>query len=156
MLVGNNAHEINLFTVILGQTPSTSMASIAGGVFSCPAADAAKARSANKVKAWRYLYAGEWPNQMIAPNAGAWHGSEIGMVFGSIEYQQQFYGKMTKQSISFPDTAEQKALSKTMMTAWTSFAKDPENALEKMGWPVYDPASRFFAAWKGRSISMLT
>jgi cholinesterase len=142
MLVGNNAHEINLFTVILGQTPSPALASLSGGAFGCPSADAAKARSDNKVKAWRYLYAGEWPNQMIAPGAGAWHGSEIGMVFGSIEYQQQFYGKMTKQSISFPDTEEQKKLAKVMMTAWSSFAKDPENALEKLGWPAYDPSSK--------------
>jgi cholinesterase len=146
MLVGNNAHEINLFTIILGQPASKSLATVAGGVFNCPSGDAAKARADNKVKAWRYLYAGEWPNQMIAKDAGAWHGSEIGMVFGSIEYQQQFYGKMTKQSISFPDTEEQKKLSKTMMTAWTSFAKDPENALEKLGWPVYDPASEFCSA----------
>jgi cholinesterase len=143
MLVGNNAHEINLFTLILGIPTTKSMGSIAGGAFGCPSADAAKARSAKNVKSWRYLYSGEWPNQMIAPEAGAWHGSEIGMVFGSTEYQQQFYSKMTKQSISFPDTEEQKKLAKTMMTAWTSFAKDPEHGLEKLGWPVYDPASRF-------------
>jgi hypothetical protein len=64
--------------------------------------------------------------------------SEIGMVFGSVEYQQQYYGKMSNQKISFPNTEEQKKLTKTMMTAWASFAKDPEKGLEKMGWPMYN------------------
>jgi carboxylesterase type B len=76
--------------------------------------------------------------------AGAFHGSEIGLVFGSIEYQQTFYSAMIKEKISYPDTAEQKSLTKTMMTAWASFAKDPENGLEKLGWPVYDSTSTSF------------
>jgi carboxylesterase type B len=59
------------------------------------------------------------------------------MVFGTTEYQQQHWGKFSNQKISFPDTEEQKKLTKTMMTAWASFAKDPEGGLEKMGWPVY-------------------
>jgi carboxylesterase type B len=145
MLVGNNANEIALFAVILGQNSmlSSPMLKAAGGAFGCPSGSAAKARADNKVKSWRYLYAAEWPNQIIAPGAGAWHGSEIGSVFGSTEYQQQFYGKMTGQNISMPDTPEQAKLQKTMMTAWAEFAKDPENALEKLGWPVYDPASKF-------------
>jgi len=140
MLVGNNANEIALFMVILGQTSGlqSPLLSVANGAFSCPSGTAAKARSDNKVKAYRYLYAGEWPNQSIAPNAGAWHGSEIGMVFGSIEYQQTFFGEMTAQKIEFPDTPNQKKLSKTMMNAWASFAKDPDNALDKLGWPTYD------------------
>ena len=64
------------------------------------------------------------------------------MVFGSIEYQQKYYGKMSNQKISFPDTEEQKKLTKSMMTAWASFAKNPDKALEEMGWPVYNPESR--------------
>jgi carboxylesterase type B len=66
------------------------------------------------------------------------------MVFGSTEYQQTFYSEMIKERISYPDTAEQKTLAKTMMTAWASFAKDPENGLEKLGWPVYDATSTYF------------
>jgi carboxylesterase type B len=76
-------------------------------------------------------------------SAGAFHGSEIGMVFGSIEHQQVFFGEMIQEKISYPDTMEQKALTKTMMTAWASFAKDPENGLDKLGWPVYDSTSTF-------------
>lgn len=49
---------------------------------------------------------------------------------------------MVKQKIDFPDTAEQRKLTKIMMNAWASFAKDPENALTKLGWPTYDGVSK--------------
>jgi cholinesterase len=35
--------------------------------FTCPSDGAAKARIANKIKAWRYYYAGQFPNQDIGP-----------------------------------------------------------------------------------------
>jgi len=38
-----------------------------------------------------------------------------------------------------PDTPEEKKMAETIMTAWTSFAKDPKDGLKKLGWPVYDP-----------------
>lgn len=138
MLVGNNANEIALFMVILNRDSALSspIFSAVNGVFSCPSGTAAQARTNAGVKAYRYLYAGEWPNQDIAPKAGAWHGSEIGMVFGSIEYQQQFFGNMIGQKISYPNTDAQKILEKKMMGAWAAFAKDPDNGLA--GWPTYD------------------
>jgi cholinesterase len=140
MLVGNNANEIALFMVILNQVSALSspLLSIANGAFSCPSGTAAQARTNAGVKAYRYLYAGEYPNQEIAPKAGAWHGSEIGMVFGSVEHQQQFFGDMIGEKISYPSTEAQKGLEKKMMGAWAAFAKDPENALSKLGWPTYD------------------
>jgi len=42
------------------------------------------------------------------------------------------------QKISYPSTEAQRGLEKKMMSAWAAFAKDPENALEKMEWPTYD------------------
>jgi carboxylesterase type B len=66
------------------------------------------------------------------------------MAFGSVEWQQTFYGGKIQEKISFPSTEEQNKLEKTMMKAWTAFAKDPDNGLEKeMKWPVYDPTSKF-------------
>jgi carboxylesterase type B len=144
LLVGNNANEAAMFAVILGETTGLKSPALqlASAGFSCPAGDAAKARIDNKVKAWRYVYSGEWPNQDIASGVGAYHGSEIGMVFGTTEYMQTYFSKLSDQNIHFPDTPNQKTLMKTMMTAWASFAKDPENALGKLGWPVYDSSSK--------------
>jgi hypothetical protein len=64
------------------------------------------------------------------------------MIFGSIEYQQQFFGEMIGQKISFPNTETQKGLERTMMGTWAAFAKDPDNALDRLGWPTYDASSR--------------
>jgi cholinesterase len=116
--------------------------SSANAVAECLSSDAAKARLDNNIKAWRYRYAGDWPNQKLSPSSGSYHSSELAMLFGTTEYLSRYYGELFKQNFSFPDTEEQKKLAKTMMTAWTSFAKDPENGLSKFGWPVYDPKSR--------------
>jgi len=49
------------------------------------------------------------------------------MVFGTTE--------LTSKK---PDTAAQKVLGDKMRESWTSFAKDPEHGLEKIGWPLYN------------------
>jgi cholinesterase len=74
---------------------------------------------------------GVWPNVALGPKTGAFHNAEIPMVFGTSE---------TKVGTT-KDTPEEAKLSKLMMHAWASFAKDPENGLSKLGWPIYDPTS---------------
>jgi cholinesterase len=77
--------------------------------------------------------------------AGAFHGSEIPLVFGSSQYQQIYYSEQAKKNISFPDTPEQERLVKSMMKAWSTFAKDPDNGLEKeLKYPVYNPKGKLF------------
>jgi carboxylesterase type B len=44
----------------------------------------------------------------------------------------------TEQTSRKPDLAAQKVLGDKMREAWTSFAKDPEHGLEKVGWPLYN------------------
>lgn len=89
----------------------------------------AAARANAGLPAWRYLYAGSFPNQDIGV-PGAWHLAEIGIVFGTSEWMSHI-----------ADTPEEKELGETMRTAWTTFAKDPMNGLVEFGWPVYDPAN---------------
>jgi hypothetical protein len=75
------------------------------------------------------------------------------LVFGSSQYQQIYYSKQTNSELSFPDTPEQEILVKSMMKAWSTFAKDPENGLENdLKYPVYDPTSRFFSIRRCRVI----
>lgn len=38
-----------------------------------------------------------------------------------------------------PDTPKEIETSKYYQNAWAAFARDPEHALEKFGWPEYDP-----------------
>jgi cholinesterase len=146
MLVGNNDNEVGLFKVLddlgsasnsLSNIPGTSwkpFASLAdafqNAAFTCPAKLSAKARRDAGVQAWRYRYAGDWPNMDIGPKSGAWHASEVSMVFGTTE-------RVSKT----PDTAPQKFLGDVMRLAWTSFANDPEHGLERVKWPTYDSMS---------------
>jgi hypothetical protein len=92
----------------------------------CGPGPVATSRLIHDIPAWRYVYAGEYPNQEIGFD-GAWHGSEIGMVFGTSEYHSRR-----------ANTPDQGVLSDTMMLAWTSFAKQPWYGLRMMGWPIYN------------------
>jgi carboxylesterase type B len=98
----------------------------------CGSRDAARSRINAGVKAWRYRYFADWPNQRLGSGAGAYHGTDVPMIFGT----SQFYTNVS-------DTPEEIALSKNIRHAWAEFARDPQNGLLKLGWPVYDEQSRF-------------
>jgi hypothetical protein len=125
ILVGNTNNE---------NAASTPINSVQARIQNCPSHAAANLRRQTNVKVWRYLFAGEFPNHTLGPccpNAqGAWHGAELGLIFGTVESRGQ--GKDTKNG---------KQLAKILRDAWSTFAKDPVNGLEKMGWPVYNPES---------------
>jgi cholinesterase len=99
----------------------------------CGASVAAQARLRHGVPAWVYRFDGVYDNQRISPIpglAGAYHSSDVPMTFGTTELRPGVA----------KDTPEQAALSKHWRHAWAEFARDPDNGLKKLGWPVYDPA----------------
>ncbi|KAK7419616.1 hypothetical protein QQX98_003207 [Neonectria punicea] len=65
-------------------------------------------------RAWRYFFNASFANNQPLPGAGAWHTSEIPIVFGTYRRDNQ-------------TTVEQVQLSRSMQQAWGNFAKDPEN-----------------------------
>jgi carboxylesterase type B len=97
--------------------------------FNCPASYTSKARVNFNVTTWRYRYFGDWDNIRPEKDAGAFHGSEMSIVFGT---PKRFENK-------YPSPPEEVAVEKLMMNAWASFAKDPQNGLKRLGWPTYDP-----------------
>ncbi|KAF2204208.1 cholinesterase precursor [Delitschia confertaspora ATCC 74209] len=106
--------------------------------FTCPNKYSTKARVNAGVPTWRYRYHGDWDNLRLYDSeaglgprgSGAYHGSEIGMIFG------------TAQDISGqPNTAEEEATSRYMMGAWAAFARDSREGLTKYGWPAYSEAT---------------
>jgi cholinesterase len=100
--------------------------------FTCPAGDAARWRSQNSVKAWRYRYFGVWPNTAISADAGAWHGEEVAQIFGNAA------------SISGqPDTWQEIIFATLLRSTWAAFAKYPDTALSLLGLPLYDASSKF-------------
>lgn len=135
ILVGNNDNELG-FNSRLGGGAETSPEAMkrANDIgFSCPAGFTAEARSRAGVPVWRYRYMSVWPNTALVPGMGAYHTSEIPLVFGTSELKPN----------ATEDLPEEAALSKNMRHAWATFAKDPQNGLKKMGWPKYDPKSMF-------------
>lgn len=144
MLVGNTDNEAGLFRLAatVGQPAVAGFVinSLGDGVwtalndraFVCPAALRASRSVAAGNPTWRYRYFGSWPNLQIStdPDSGAWHGSEIPVLFD------------TAPSRVVPATAEQVAFGKYMRSAWAAFAKDPAKGLstfrgEGGPWPRY-------------------
>ncbi|KAL8716533.1 MAG: hypothetical protein Q9225_006145 [Loekoesia sp. 1 TL-2023] len=135
MLLGNNDYEagiIKIFFESQGKNLTLDQWAILNlQTFTCPVASAAQYRAQNNVPVWRYRYYGEFPNLRLTidPSSGAWHGSEIAMVFGSAPLA------------GLPNTAAQDSISRYMMSAWAAFAKDPSEALTSapFSWPLSDP-----------------
>jgi carboxylesterase type B len=128
-LIGNTENESASF--IRGNNIPAAARKGFDFIFICPAGSVAKARTEKKIPTWRYSYAGDFPNQFTSTGmtTGPWHGSEIGLVFGT-----------TALTRKLPDTPEQAELGKIIREAWTSFSKTPSTALDKLKWPRYDPS----------------
>lgn len=104
--------------------------------FTCPTGAMARYRSQNHVPTWRYRYHGQWDNLRLynataglgPRGSGAYHGSDIEMVFG------------TGPDVSLVNNSGQEdSVSVYMMRAWAAFARDPPTGLTSYGWPAYDP-----------------
>lgn len=92
----------------------------------CGAASSALGRKKANVPVWRLRYFGEWPNLDPYAWLGAYHSSDVPMIFGT-------------SNLTAPDTELETATSKYYQGAWAAFAKDPKNGLLQYGWPTYDP-----------------
>jgi carboxylesterase type B len=136
LIIGNNDNEYGLQGTIakLQGNPMSNRTYLFGNLgYQCAARLQAQRRKDKNVHAWRYRWMGVFPNQAIAPDAGAWHGSEIPHVFGNI----------ATNSATVAATPAQLKVSELMNKAWATFAKDPENGLLKFGWPLYDEKREF-------------
>ena len=96
--------------------------------FTCPTAHAVQARADAGVPRWRYRYFSPWNNTLLYPGSGAYHGSELTLLFGT-----------TFNLTGNPDTEQEAQFGRYMQHAWASFAREPGVGLsERLGWPVYD------------------
>jgi len=130
-LIGNTDYEAGIFKI--GLDLPDAQWDIANLIsFTCPAANAAKARAANSVPVWRYRWFGEFPNTRLTlnPSSGAWHGGDLPIVFGTAESVTQT-----------PNTPAEVAITKYFKGAWAAFAKNPSKGLSAApyNWPTYNP-----------------
>ncbi|EKD21085.1 carboxylesterase [Drepanopeziza brunnea f. sp. 'multigermtubi' MB_m1] len=135
-LIGINDNEVGFFRILYeaaGYVHSEGWWVLKGqSAFNCGAAQRSKF-SAAKVPTWRYRYFGDFPNLSLSPASGAWHGSEVPMIFGTDLEIQNYTARTASQSIT----------ASYIRSAWSAFVKDPEAGLTKQvylsyGWPRYN------------------
>ena len=96
--------------------------------FTCPIDFKARMGIAHDVPTWVYRYFGDWDNTRLYPSSGAYHGTELQMMFGN-----------SKDVSGIPPSAAQVQLTKVMQNAWVAFANDPAKGLGEFGWPQFEP-----------------
>ena len=129
-LAGNTDHESGFYRLAaLSQkidfSPSQwNLYELEG--FTCATRDAVNFRAKQGVPAYRYRYFGTWPNLDLYPDSGAYHGSDLHMIFGASE-----------DVTGIPPTREEVWTTEYQQRAWAAFVNDPSEGLRKMTWPVY-------------------
>ena len=95
----------------------------------CGAANSSILRHQIRLPTYRYQYAGNWTNQGPLPWLGAYHSSDLVMLFGTYDTDvdpstQPLEGKT----------------SRTMEDFLLAFMEDPYNGPPSLGWVPYDPS----------------
>lgn len=133
-LFTSNAMEGTMFVSVLTALPSPSnpygtwsvnqtqaeQATLSS--FQCPAARSAKLREAAGRKTYRWQYAGNFSNVSPLPWQGAYHSSDLPMLFGS---HPDFRG---------PSTDEEYQVSEMMQDHLLALTKDPVKGPAEIGW----------------------
>lgn len=102
--------------------------------FTCPTGEETNYRVQYGVPTWRYRYMGDWDNLRLYPawgaypDSGAYHGSDMGMIFGT-----------AYDITGTPNTLPEELTSRYMQGAWAAFGRSPQYGLNVYGWPSYNP-----------------
>ncbi|SMR56871.1 unnamed protein product [Zymoseptoria tritici ST99CH_1E4] len=95
--------------------------------FLCGAAKSAALRNGLGLPRYRYQYAGNWTNQSPLPFMGAYHASDLTMLFG------------TYADGVGPSSPLEVETSEKMEDLLLAFVRDPWHGLTRSSWPAYDP-----------------
>lgn len=138
MLIGNTHYEAGFYkavaTIYGTPAPDSFWESFNLMVFTCPSANRANISISFGIPTWRYRYFGNFPDHQLQfdPDSGAYHGSELGVLFGT--FLQRLKGGP-------PVTNAEIAIGKYLRGAWGAFAKNPRRGLDEYeeGWPQWEP-----------------
>ncbi|KAF2713066.1 hypothetical protein K504DRAFT_497902 [Pleomassaria siparia CBS 279.74] len=95
--------------------------------FLCPTVKTTSNRYATSVPIFRYLYGGNFSNIAPQPFEGAYHSSELPLIFGMHDIART------------PSTLFEVQVSLKMQDYWLAFAEDYVNGLPGLGWEQYTP-----------------
>jgi carboxylesterase type B len=126
-IVGTNAQDGVPFAPYSPSGPNATLAQLALlRTFFCPATESIRLRQLTHRPTYRYLYSGNFSN--IAPSGwlGAFHSSELPLLFGTFD---NFRGQ---------GPALENQTSVAMQDAWVAFAKGGMSGIESTGWQEYE------------------
>jgi cholinesterase len=101
--------------------------------FFCPSNLEAADRASVNTSVWRFQYNADWDNTRLYPTSGAYHGSELNMIYGA-----------SVDVTGLSESSPQLQLQANMQKAWAAFITDPEDGLTNLGWPKYDPQGMYY------------
>ncbi|KIW42608.1 uncharacterized protein PV06_06140 [Exophiala oligosperma] len=111
-VLGNQTSLIQNILAAYPLPPAEQLAAIATDfIFTCPAGNLANDSRAAGFPTWRYYFNTTFPNTQFFPGSGAYHSSEISLVWGT-------YPRANA-------TDDEKALSQYTQSAWATFARNP-------------------------------
>lgn len=133
VVVGNDNYESGLFRTefaLFGEAfPDSTWDMYQLSGYTCPSSLRANYSIAANNPTWRYRWFAVFPDIDISSEAGAYHGIELPLIFGT-----------TDLFSTVDATADEIIFTAYVRGAWAAFAKDPVNGLTAYGWPLYDPA----------------
>lgn len=127
LFLGSNNYEVGVFRPIFDTQNVTFTEAqwdyLNFVIFTCPTSYRTEASVSNNVPTWRYRYFGEFPNLRVtnSPDSGAWHGSEIPLIFNTDKDVESIVAR----------TQEEMKIADYLRKAWVEFATDPEKGLTK-------------------------
>lgn len=126
-IIGTNAQDGVPFAPYSPSGPNATLAQLALlRTFFCPATESIRLRQLTNRPTYRYVYSGNFSNIAPAPWLGAYHSSELPLLFGTYD---NFRGA---------GPALEGQTSVAMQDAWVAFTKDGMQGIESTGWQEYE------------------
>ncbi|KAJ5107508.1 chlorogenic acid esterase precursor [Penicillium angulare] len=113
MIIGSNQNEGAGFVSFTPNGPGPKALASATQIISCPVGEEVNNRNLGYLPTYRYQYAGNFSNISPLPWFGAYHSSELPLLFGT---HDEYRGRSTKFEWE---------VSYAMEALWLSFAEDP-------------------------------
>ncbi|KAL3422141.1 chlorogenic acid esterase precursor [Phlyctema vagabunda] len=128
-IIGTNDNEGSSLTswILNGTTVNTTNADAVTAQYICRAVQTTQNRYAVNTTTFRYYYRGNFSNISPRPWEGAYHSSELPLIFGTHNIARE-------KSSPF-----EVAVSHRMQDLYLAFIRDPLNGLPAEGWQAYRP-----------------
>ncbi|RAO67053.1 uncharacterized protein BHQ10_003065 [Talaromyces amestolkiae] len=138
LIIGSNTNEGAGFVSFTPNGPgATTLFSLTESIIACPVAAEVKNRNLANLTTYRYQYAGNFSNISPLPWFGAYHSSELPMVFGT-HYEYRDASTQFQWDVSY-----------AMQALWLSFAEDPSRGPARLALDgvAANPNNSSYFAW---------